>query len=89
MVAEKMKMASCAENEREAMSIDRFNSNEDIEWAKGSFDDGAEARIFGYGKDQCPGAETIGEFARRSWLAGFADADMTIASEGIEPKERR
>lgn len=71
--------------ERESMSMDKFNSSEDIEWAKGAFDDGAEARIFGYGRDQCPSADTIGEFAQRSWLAGWIDADTIISSEGVEP----
>jgi hypothetical protein len=32
--------------------MDGFSSPEVIEWAMGPFDDGAEARIFGYGLDQ-------------------------------------
>jgi hypothetical protein len=60
----------------------RFSSHDVIEWAKGPFDDGAEARIFGYGLDQCPSEDTIGPFAVRSWKAGWADADAQIAADG-------
>lgn len=59
----------------------RFNSREELEWAKGPFDDGAEARIFGYGRDQCPGEDSIGPFAVKSWKAGWADADASIAAD--------
>ncbi len=60
---------------------DRFNSREEFEWAKGPFNDGAEARILGYGLDQCPCEATVGPFAVRSWRAGWTDADMTLGRE--------
>lgn len=47
-------------------------------WNKGCYDDGAEARIMGYGKDQCPNEESIGRFARESWLAGWDDLDAEL-----------
>jgi hypothetical protein len=50
--------------------MDRFSSHEEIEWAKGAFDDGSGARIFGYGVDQCPSEDVIGPFAAKSWKAG-------------------
>jgi hypothetical protein len=59
---------------REEAIVDRFSSHEDVEWAKGPFDDGAEARIFNYALDQCPSEDTIGPFAVKSWRAGWADA---------------
>lgn len=62
--------------------MDRFSTHEDVEWAKGSFDDGAEARIFGYGLDQCPSEDAIGTFAANSWRAGWCDADGQISSYG-------
>jgi hypothetical protein len=61
------------------MKMDRFNSNEDIEWARGAFDDGALARILGDSIDAHPSADVIGDFAVKSWRAGWADADADLA----------
>jgi len=60
---------------------DRFSSREFIEWAKGPFLDGYEARaVHQVGLDQCPSQELIGEWAAKSWRAGWADADANIAT---------
>jgi hypothetical protein len=65
--------------------MDRFSSREDMEWNKGCFDDGALARLLGSSIDSHPSADTIGEFAVKSWRAGWCDADADLASKS--PKE--
>lgn len=62
--------------------MDTFSSDEQIEYAKGPFNDGAEARIFGYGLDQCPNEDVIGSFAVSSWKAGWKDAHVQILTDG-------
>jgi hypothetical protein len=68
------------------LSIDRFDSREaPEEWASDPFNDGAAARIDGQPRSSAPPAggwaSGIGEFARRSWLAGWDDTDAGIAAE--------
>lgn len=66
--------------------IDRHQTAGDqdgTEWARGPFDDGAKARIEGFGRQHAPSADVIGVFARRSWVAGWSDADMGIAADGL------
>lgn len=55
----------------------------ETEWARGAFDDGSLARIMDQPISACPSADVIGEFSRKSWLAGWADADADIAANGI------
>ena len=54
-----------------------------IQWAEGPFAEGARARIDGFGRQHVPSEEAIGAFARRSWLAGWADADKGILADGL------
>lgn len=61
---------------------DRFSPREDVEWAKGSFDDGYQARMaYGQRIDQGPSIDQVGEYSARSWRAGWCDADMTIMAD--------
>lgn len=61
---------------------DRFSPREDVEWAKGPFDDGWEARaVYGKPIDSGPTIEQIGPYAARSWRAGWCDADMSIMAD--------
>lgn len=67
-------------------AIDRHQtaSDQDVtEWNNGYFGDGSKARIDGYGRQHAPSAEAVGAFAHRSWLAGWADADMGILADGL------
>jgi len=93
--------SSAAEELAQAFNLDRpheakvriemegLSSQQEIEWAKGPFNDGAEARIFGYGLDQCPSEDVIGTFAVASWLAGWADANKQILADGGPEKARQ
>lgn len=70
-------------------ATDRFQSHEDIEWAQGLFSDGSLARIMKYPITECPSADTIGEFAAKSWRAGWRDADAGISADreaGVLPE---
>ncbi len=67
--------------------MDRFSSKEDApNWNQDAFDDGSKARTDGLPQNTAPSAETIGVFARRSWLAGWDDADMGIIADGLAEK---
>ena len=67
---------------------DRFSSQEFVRWAEGPFNDGYEARaVYQVGLDHCPSQEVVGEWAAKSWRAGWADADATLASE-LAPARR-
>lgn len=61
--------------------MENDSSQESVEWAKGPFDDGALARIYGQPIDAHPSVDTIGPFAVASWRAGWADADVNIAAD--------
>ncbi|MGN6312835.1 MAG: hypothetical protein ACTHMO_03635 [Rhodanobacteraceae bacterium] len=66
--------------------IDRHQTagdQDETQWAKGPFDDGAQARIEGFGRRHAPPEDVIGAFARKSWLAGWSDADMGILADGL------
>lgn len=63
------------------MNTDRFSSREELPWAKGAYDDGFQARCLNCGIDQVPNADVIGEYCHRSWIAGWADADMDFLSK--------
>lgn len=66
--------------------MDRFSSQEHVEWARGPFEDGMHAKIVAQKPlTACPSADTIGEFAAKSWRAGWADADASLASETHVP----
>jgi hypothetical protein len=63
--------------------MSRYSENEDnLAWAEGSWNDGAEARIVAKEPITAgPSADVVGEWAAQSWKAGWADADMQIMSE--------
>jgi hypothetical protein len=64
--------------------IDRFSSKEEPpKWNEGMFRDGSQSRCDGYGLSHCPSAQTVGEFAAKSWRAGWIDADMAILADGL------
>jgi len=63
--------------------MDRFSSAEDVEWARGPFREGSQARTDGYSLDHCPAAHHVGSFAAKSWRAGWADADQSIHADGL------
>jgi ribosome modulation factor len=58
--------------------MDRFNSNEDVEFESRSFTDGGDARAYGFSRDACPGREVYTDWQQRSWRAGWADTDATM-----------
>lgn len=61
---------------------DRFNSREDVRWNEGAFNDGAEARlVYDAPITAAPSADVIGDWCHKSWRAGWADADQSLASE--------
>lgn len=70
------------EGDREMSVTDRFSPREDVEWAKGAFDDGYEARaVYGASIDSGPSIEQVGAYCARSWRAGWCDADMNIMAD--------
>lgn len=66
--------------------MDRFSAPEldRTEWAKGSFDEGHRARFDGMGRRHAPSADVVGEFSRKSWLAGWSDADAAISADELD-----
>lgn len=70
--------------------MERFDSGEEVKWAKGPYNDGYEARtVYQVGLDQCPNAETIGAWAAKSWRAGWADADMDYLAVSESQREEK
>ena len=65
--------------------MDRFSPPvlEKTEWAPGAFDEGRRARFDGMSNRHAPSADVVGEFSRKSWLAGWTDADAAIVSEEL------
>jgi hypothetical protein len=58
------------------------NKKDDMYWAEGPYNDGAEARIVAQAPiAACPNPETIGQFAVDSWKAGWRDADRQLTAE--------
>lgn len=60
---------------------ERFSPREDVEWEKGPFDDGSEARAMGQRIDSGPTIDQVGAYAARSWRAGWCDMDMSIMAD--------
>lgn len=67
------------------ISLKNFGASDepDTEWASGPFNEGARARIDGFGRRHAPNADAVGAHARNSWLAGWSDADMGIISDEL------
>lgn len=62
--------------------MDRFSSHEDApSWSMGHFNAGRHARLAGADRDAAPIAADVGEFSRKSWLAGWNDAEMGILAD--------
>jgi hypothetical protein len=62
--------------------MDRFSSHEDApEWVQEQFEAGRNARLAGAGRESAPPASEIGEFGRKSWLAGWTDTEMGILAD--------
>ena len=59
--------------------MDRFNSREDVRFNDSDFNAGALARRNGWKIEDCPFSEN--NWARKSWVAGWCDEDMSIAAE--------
>ena len=66
--------------------MDRFESQDEIKWNDGFYQDGSRSRYDGHTIISAPGIERVGKFAHDSWVAGWADADQTILSEGLSKK---
>lgn len=65
------------------MSIDRFNSNEDINNSScPEYQEGYDARNNGVSIWDCP--YPFNSFKNQIWKAGWADADMGIISDNEE-----
>ncbi len=63
--------------------MDRFNSNEDIDWFEyPQYQEGYDARNEGKTLDDCPYPRC--SFHEQMWQAGWADADMGIISDNEE-----
>jgi hypothetical protein len=61
--------------------MDRFDSREDApDWASEQFEAGRRARLADAARESAPLASEIGEFGRKSWLAGWDDTEMGILS---------
>ncbi len=50
-------------------------------WNSGAWDNGHQARVMGEPQSSCPSENEAGLFFRKSWLAGWADADAGIKSD--------
>ncbi len=66
---------------------DRFNSDEEVPWAQGCFHDGFKARLYGFPISTNPN-EGLASWARKSWNAGWADADMCAKTDPEWPGEK-
>lgn len=65
--------------------FDRFRSSEKVNWNQGAYDDGFEAHsVYQAPITAAPSAELIGEWCRRSWVAGWCDADMADLAGGSQ-----
>jgi hypothetical protein len=66
------------------VEYDRFSSREDAPaWHPELFAQGQQARGEGrplHGPDT-PSADAVGDYCRRSWLAGWCDADMALLAD--------
>lgn len=63
---------------------DRFNSDEEVEWAQGCFEEGGIA----WCRDEpiTNNPHESGTFAWKSWNAGWADTDMGWRAEQVAPR---
>lgn len=66
------------------MIVKLQTSAESFEWANGPFEEGHRNRFDGMRRDSAPSADVVGDFAHRSWLAGWDDADAAIRTEGLD-----
>ena len=71
--------ASNSEIDRHQLSSD----DNSFLWARGPFDEGAKARIDGFGLAHAPSIDAVGWYAMRSWVAGWHDADAGILANGL------
>jgi hypothetical protein len=59
--------------------MDRLSSHEVAPtWSISHFNSGRTARLAGADRDAAPAIADVGQFAHKSWLAGWHDAEMGI-----------
>jgi hypothetical protein len=72
--------------------MNRFNSTEEVEFNEEAMHQGREARIYGF-KENDPEANPYCDrktsWLYKSFIAGWADADMDVANGLIKPSKGR
>lgn len=66
--------------------MDRFPSHEEVPWDETAFDSGYRSRLDGEEEGHCP---LTNPWLIKSWKAGWADADASLAAEEDIPRAQQ